>query len=220
MLRQVNKNFLFLVSGTAPFPRYNSQNGETGRFLFPSTAVLPKEVRPILIYLQMIESEQERSKFERLHEKYKRLMFHVADQVLHNEHDAEDAVHEAFVSILRNMQKISDVECPETRSYVVIITERKAIDILRARQRFSALELNEDVCGLEIPLPGDGGLADAMARLPARYREALLLRYDNGYSTKEIAQILNMKRDSVQKLLWRAKNALQKGLEQEDDRYE
>ena len=182
----------------------------------PSTAVLPKEVRPILIYLQMIESERDRWKFERLHEKYKRLMFHVANQVLHNEHDSEDAVHEAFVSIIKNLKKISDVECPETRSYVVIITERKAIDILRVRSKVINIDDEEALGGVAIPLPGDGGLADAMAKLPARYREVLLLRYDNGCSTKEIAQILNMTRESVQKLLWRAKEALQKLLEQED----
>ena len=184
--------------------------------MFPSTAVLPKGVRPILIYLQMIESEQDRSKFEHLHEKYKRLMFYVANQVLHNEHDAEDAVHEAFVSIIKNLKKISDVECPKTRSYVVIITERKAIEILRVRSKVINIDDEEALGGVAIPLPGDGGLADAMAKLPARYREVLLLRYDNGCSTKEIAQMLDMKRESVQKLLWRAKEALQKLLEQED----
>lgn len=174
----------------------------------------------ILIYLEMIESEQDRSKFERLHEKYKRLMFHVANQVLRNEQDAEDAVHEAFVSVIKNLEKISDVECPQTRSYVVIITERKAIDILRARSKVVHMDGEEALGGIEIPPPGDGGLADAMAKLPARYREALLLRYDNGYSTKEMAQILDMKRDSVQKLIWRAKETLQKLLEQEENLYE
>lgn len=175
---------------------------------------------PILTYLQMIESEQDRSKFEQLHEKYKRLMFYVANQILRNEQDAEDAVHEAFVSILKNLRKIFDVECPQTRSYVVIIAERKAVDILRARSKVTHIDGEEALGGIEIPLPGDGGLADAMAKLPPRYREVLLLRYDNGYSTREIAQILNMKRESVQKLLWRAKNALQKLLEQEENRYE
>lgn len=175
-----------------------------------------KEVPPILIYLQMIESKQDRSKFEQLYEKYKGLMFYVANQVLHNESDAEDAVHEAFVSLLKNLQKISDVERPETRSYVIVTAERKAIDVLRVRQRAPVLELNEAVRGLELPLPGDSGLADAMAKLPARYREVLLLRYDSGFSTREIAQILDLKREAAQKLLWRAKGALQKQLEQED----
>ncbi len=56
-----------------------------------------------------------------------------------------------------------------------------------------------------------------MAVLPARYREILLLHYDNGFNTKEIAKMLSMKRGSVQKLLWRAKESLREQMEKEDD---
>ena len=170
----------------------------------------------MLFDLHMLDSAEDRSKFEQLYTRYRGLMFHVANRVLQNEQDAEDAVHHAFLSILNHFEKIAQVECPETRARVVLIAERKAIDLLRARQRRPETGLDEEVCGWEIPLPGDGGLADAMAQLPARYREVLLLRYDSGYSTKELAQIFGIKRDSVQKLLWRAKEALQKILEQEE----
>lgn len=171
----------------------------------------------MMIYLQMLDSAGDRSKFEQLYLRYRGLMFHVAYRILHNEQDAEDAVHQAFLSILGHWEKIGQVECPKTRSFVVIAAERKAIDLLRARRRRPEEELDEDVCGCEVPLPGDGGLADAMARLPARYREALLLRYDSGYSTKELARLFGMNRDSVQKLLWRARESLQKNLEQEEE---
>jgi RNA polymerase sigma-70 factor (ECF subfamily) len=57
-------------------------------------------------------------------------MFYVAMKILHNEHNAEDAVHQAFLSILENLDKISNVECPKTQSYIVIIVERKAIDTI------------------------------------------------------------------------------------------
>lgn len=169
----------------------------------------------MLIYLQMLETEEERSRFEQLYRRYARLMFHVAFQILQNQQDAEDAVHQAFLSILKNFEKISQVECPKTRSLLVIIVERKSIDLLRARSRRPEGELDEEAPGLAVPLPGDGGLADAMAKLPARYREVLLLRYDNGYSTKEIARLLDMTRPAAQKLLWRAKEALRKSLEEE-----
>jgi len=39
-------------------------------------------------------------------------------------------VHQAFLSILENLDKISNVECPKTQSYIVIIVERKAIDTI------------------------------------------------------------------------------------------
>ena len=134
----------------------------------------------MIIYLQMIESDEDKSKFEQLYIMYKGLMFHVAMKILKNEFDAEDAVHQAFLSLIENLKKISDVKCPKTRAYIVIITERKAIDIIRSRSKLVDMEFWESTYGIEIPLPGDHGLADAMARLPAAYRDILLLRYYNG----------------------------------------
>lgn len=162
----------------------------------------------MLIYLQVIESEEDRQRFTHLYQTYRGLMFYAANQILHNNEDAEDAVHQAFLSILENFDKITKVNCPKSRAYVVIITENKAIDIVRAKKHFSDGEFDESIHGIDIPLPGDGGLADAMAKLPARYRELLLLRYDMGYSTKEISAMLSMKVETVQKVIWRAKDAL------------
>ena len=162
----------------------------------------------MIIYLQMIESDEDKSKFEQLYIMYKGLMFHVAMKILKNEFDAEDAVHQAFLSLIENLKKI----CPKTRAYIVIITERKAIDIIRSRSKLVDMEFWESTYGIEIPLPGDHGLADAMARLPAAYRDILLLRYYNGYSVREISSMLHIKKDTAQKQLWRAKAALQKHL--------
>ncbi len=64
----------------------------------------------MIIYLQMIESDEDKSKFEQLYIMYKGLMFHVAMKILKNEFDAEDAVHQAFLSLIENLKKISDVK--------------------------------------------------------------------------------------------------------------
>ena len=170
-----------------------------------------------MLYLQMLPSPSEKDKFEQIYTLYRGLMFYIARRILPGEADAEDAVHQAFVSIIENLKKFSEVRCPKTRSYVVIITERKAIDILRSRSRLSPEAFEESTRGVELPLPGDGGLSDAMSRLPAAYREVLLQRYYHGYNVREIAPMLGRKPGAVQKLLTRAKAALRKILEQEDE---
>lgn len=169
----------------------------------------------MLIYLAMIDSPDDQVKFERVYNKYRYLMLHVANQILQNHHDAEDAVHQAFISIIENLDKISEVNSPKTRSYIVIITERKAIDLLRKIQRQQTLELNEELVGVEIPSDMDNPIAEAIAKIPAQYREVLLLRYHNGFSSKEIASILNISDSGVRKLIGRAKIALQEEIEKE-----
>lgn len=52
-------------------------------------------------------------------------------------------------------------------------------------------------------------IAQAIASLPDRYRELLLLKYDTGYSEKEIAQLLGMSEANVKKTIQRAKAKLQ-----------
>ena len=72
----------------------------------------------------------------------------------------------------------------------------------------------EALPGPEIPLPGGSDLARAMAALPARYRQALLLRFQMGYTTRELAGLFGMTEASAGKLLWRAKQALKGKLEE------
>ena len=54
-----------------------------------------------------------------------------------------------------------------------------------------------------------------LCRLPPRCREALLLRYGCGYSTRETAALLDLSFAAAQKLLQRAKAALRTELEKE-----
>lgn len=81
----------------------------------------------MMIYLQTIETGEDKTKFEQIYAEYRGLMFHVAYEVLHNEENAEDATHQAFVRIAENIRKIDMPVCPKTRSYVVTIVEHEAI---------------------------------------------------------------------------------------------
>lgn len=166
----------------------------------------------LMLYLQMIENDDDKEKFEEIYTRYRRLMYFVAFKIVGNEPDAEDAVQQAFVSIIENLEKIGPIDSPQTKSYVAIVAEHKAIDIVRAKKR--VVEWDDNIMGFAIEPPGDSGLADAIATLPGRYRELLLLRYDNGYDTMEIAKMFNMKRGTVQKMIWRAKEMLSKKMEE------
>ncbi len=171
----------------------------------------------MMIYIQSIDSQEERSKFEELYSRYRDVMLWTAGKLLSNWADAEDAVHQAFVSVIENLHKISQPESPETRAFLIIITERKAIDILRDKKHFSSAELDLTAPGLELPRLKDSALASALAGLPAMYRQVIVLRYAYGFSAEEPGRILGRSGDAVYKLTQRAKAALRKKLEVEAD---
>lgn len=140
----------------------------------------------MLIYLAIIETPDDQSKFEKVYLQYRGLMYHVAYKILDNASDAEDAVHNAFLQIAENIDKISDPVCPKTQSYVVTIVENKAIDLYRRNKRRSIVSI-DDIPGIPAETDGTGDLAECILKLPPRYRQVILLKYYHGFSCKEIA---------------------------------
>lgn len=167
----------------------------------------------MLVYLQMIETPLEKSKFEQLYHQYRALMFHVANGILHNDRDAEDAVHNAFVSIAENISKIEDPNCPKTKGYIVTIVERKAIDLYRRKQRRNVISIDEVNLGIQ-PEPSMD-LADCFGKMPDRYRHVLMLKFRYGYDTREIAKLMGISEANAAKLIQRAKQQLEKLCEEE-----
>ena len=169
----------------------------------------------MLLYLQMIDTSEDRSKFEQIYIEYRDLMFYVANRILDNEQDAEDAVHEAFLKVAENIKKIGEPKCPKTKGFVVTVVENKAIDLYRKRKRHQIVELTEEVQGFSPIYKGENALTDCILKLPARYREVILLRYHQGYSVKEAASLLGISFAAASKLDQRAKNKLKDLYEKE-----
>ena len=162
----------------------------------------------MLVYLMMIDSQEDQSKFEKVYLTYRGLMYHVAYKILNNKHDAEDAVHSAFIKIAENIQKIGDPVCPKTQNYVVTIVENKAIDLYRANKRKNSSLYLDEISGIDIEATQVHGLAACMAKLSPRYRQIILLKYYQGFSCKEIAKQLDITEANAIKLDQRAKNKL------------
>ncbi|HFL3113362.1 TPA: RNA polymerase sigma factor, partial [Clostridioides difficile] len=104
----------------------------------------------MLIYLAMLELEEDKVKFEKIYEKYRQIMFYVANKILKDDHLAEDAVHNAFIRIIKNIDKIDEVDSPRTKAFIVIIVERIAIDFYRKRKREKVSDIEEEYKNREI----------------------------------------------------------------------
>lgn len=159
----------------------------------------------MLVYLAMIDDSQDHSKFEKIYLTHRDFMLGVANTILHNEHDAEDAVHNAFMSVAANMSKIDEVDGSRTRGFLAVITERKAINIYNEKKKNAAGELFEDIVGDYIDPDGEHDMRWAIAKLPPRYREFILLKYFQGFTTKECAELLDISPAAASKLDQRAK---------------
>lgn len=164
----------------------------------------------MFIYLQMLDSPADQSKFEQLYDAYCGLLYHIAYQILGNQQDAEDAVHSAFVKAAEHIDKFSEPVCPKSRSLIVIIVKNKSIDLLRHRKRHETLTLNEDLVLSPQRAETNDQLAQCILKLPERYQEVILLKYRHGYSLREISSIMDISPSAATKLEQRAKKKLEK----------
>lgn len=161
----------------------------------------------MMIYLQIIETSEECSKFERIYTEYKGLMYHVAFKILQHEQDAEDAVQLAFMSIAENITVIEEPG-PKTKSYAAMIAENKAIDILRKRQRYLFSSLEQEAAGITIEYDGENDLTACINQLPTLQRQVIWLKYYYGYNLREIAKMLHISHIWASKLDQRGKKKL------------
>ena len=163
----------------------------------------------MILYLQAIESPGDKEKFELLYKHYRSYMFKIAHDILENEVDTEDALHNAFISISKHMDKVQDPLSRQTKGYVAIIAERKAIDIYRKRNRVVSLEALENEISVSAPPPDGNGLSACISKLPPRDQHFIMLKYHHGYTVKEIADMFDMKPAAASKLDQRAKAKLE-----------
>lgn len=160
-------------------------------------------------------SETEKSKFEYLYEKYKRLLWTKANDILKDHALAEDAVSEAFMRVYKHLHKIGDADSPQAVSYLVTIVKNIAINIYHRQKRITPIDISEydeaDVFSLEemVEFQDEAAAAFKMVdRLREDLKAVFLLKYAHDMSHKDIAKVLGITENNVTVRLHRAKTKL------------
>ena len=138
-------------------------------------------------------------------------LLRLAMSYVHNQSDAEDIVQETMIQLIRKAPEFENEEHEKAWLYRVTINLSKNRLKANGRRRFEPLPetLTEET-------PEDFGyLWEAVAQLPEIQRSALHFFYYEGFSTKEIAQLLEMKESTLRSHLHRGRNQLEQLLKGE-----
>lgn len=171
------------------------------------------------IYLAMLDNPEEESKFEELYNQFKPTLITVAHQILNDMELSEDAVHEAFLSLARNMNKISGKNCIQIRNYLIIIVRNASRRIYNKRKKEVCIEEIEDnipdLQNIEIDTEDKAAqqkLMSLIKTLDEKYADVLILKYFYDLPNKEIARSLGISLENVKIRLYRGKNILKSKL--------
>ncbi|HEY1766575.1 MAG TPA: RNA polymerase sigma factor [Terracidiphilus sp.] len=150
-------------------------------------------------------------------DQYAGALYRVAFSVLRNPADAEDAVQEAFLRVLRHRDTLDQVR--DHRVWLIRIVWNIVLD---RKRRAKTRPETDDVTELARVLPANGLSAEERAaaaqhhaqvlacveQLPPKEREVLQLSAFEELSSVEIAAVLGITESSVRSRLFRARNLM------------
>jgi RNA polymerase sigma-70 factor (ECF subfamily) len=163
---------------------------------------------------EIVDQYAQQEMLAELVEEYASTLYRVAFSVLRNAADAEDAVQEAFLRVLRHRDTLGDRRVWLIRIVWNIVLDRKR----RAKTRPET----DDVADLARVLPSGGLSAEEHAaalqhhahilhcveQLPAKERQVMMLSAFEELSSVEIAGVLEITESSVRSRLFRARNLM------------
>ena len=144
-----------------------------------------------------------------------RKLYRIAHAILWSDADCADAIQEAVFRGWMKKDALREEKYFETWLIRILINESR--NLLR-RRKAAPVALCEEACDAGGAEPGaDLHLRAALKALPEKFRTPLLLHHLEGYSLREIAQILKLSPALVKSRLYQARSALRKNLKAGDD---
>lgn len=174
----------------------------------------------LLCYLNLLDTQEDKQKFEKLYNKYRSLMKYFALSILKDDGLAEDAVHDAFVKLIKYLNGIEDIYSAKTKAFIITVIKSVAINNLKKEKKHYVINLDEQE---ELFVDKHDILENITAQellskinsLPDIYIDILELKIYHGLSDKQISDILGISYNAAKKRIERARKYLLKKLDEE-----
>ena len=139
------------------------------------------------------------------------MVFRLAFNYMKSASDADDVTQNVLLRLLKNGKPFASGE--HARYWLVRVTVNECRRALRSPWRRVG-DIGEYAESLQFETPEHSELFYAVMELPEKYRTAIYLHYYEGYSTKEIAEIIGVPAATVRTRLRRAREQLKTGLKE------
>ena len=167
----------------------------------------------------------ERRAYAVLVERYKGLVHDLVSRMLRDPVEAEDIAQDAFVKAYLSLKDFRGES--KFSTWVCRIALNRCKDVLRRQGRAPWTRTRQEGEGAEVaddretPVDSlerserEAALSRALARLPVKYREAVVLRHIEGMEFHEIGRVLGIAAGAAKVRAFRARDMLRRLLESE-----
>ena len=166
-------------------------------------------------YLSVLETDDDRRRFAQLYEQHHRKIEQTAMRILKDQQDAEDAVQNTFMQVIKHFEKVYEIPCKNLPFWFISIVKNEALMILRKKKRVVQLEDWDGIVEESEYISDYDELVQLFSRLPETYRAALEMKFLLEFSGKEIALWLGITETAVNTRISRGRVMLKDILEKE-----
>lgn len=179
----------------------------------------------MLLFLSLAHSGKDAELLSELYYTYRQTMWYVAKGILNDEHLAEDAVQDAFITLTRHLDKVGEVTATRTRNFLITIVRTRALDLwrkeskqpdsLEALEYYDAPSKEKDILDELIAKDTIHHLKAVLATMSLNDRTLLEYKYMHQLKEAEIADILGLPPKIVNMRIYRARHKLMTLLQKE-----
>lgn len=155
-------------------------------------------------------TDSEKQYFSDMYERHSKSVYGVCLMYLKNKDDAEEAVSDSYIRLMENMPSF------ESDAHAKAYLMRTAVNIcknqLKSGWRRNTVH-DEDVM-LYMTTSDEESIMEEVLALPPKYRAIIYMHYYVGYTSQEIAEIMNLSQSAVLSRLMRGRKKLKDILEE------
>lgn len=152
-----------------------------------------------------------KKEMEEKYDKYIKLVYCTAYVYFKNKADAEDIASEVFIKYFTSSPQFNDEQ--HEKAWLTRVTVNRCKDTLKSFRIKRTVPLEE---AESVTAEADQNVVyEAVMSLPKKYRVPVHLYYYEGYSTKEIGEILKKSDQTIRSRLSRARKMLRESLGEE-----
>ena len=152
----------------------------------------------MLILLFSVLNDEQRALVERIFHEHHIHFQRISFNIVKSEEAAEDVVSTAFIKIMDNIEKISDLPCPQMTAFCVTIVKNASIDVLRQLQQSVHIDYwdnisdedTDDIADECIHNADVHRLTEVIDQLDPDDRHFIYLRYTLEMGYREIGEFL------------------------------
>lgn len=158
-------------------------------------------------------------KTERLYSRYGRHMYNAAYSILNDHFSADDAVQNAVIRVMKNLDKIDEADEKKTVAFLCITARNEAKRLYRANHREvlpddpeNAIEMIASPFDTERIVISNETIQEIRTCINNEkpdYRDTFILHFYKEYTVKETADIMRSKEDTIYKRLQRLRAKIQ-----------